>query len=190
MTLDEKVAQLGSRWVFELADADGQLAPGRDDLVRHGIGQVTRISGASSLRPQQAAELANSIQRHLVERTRLGIPAIVHEEICSGLMGRDATIFPQAIGLASTWEPTLVEALADGVRMQMRAGGMHQGLGPVLDVCRDPRWGRLEETFGEDPYLVARMGVAFVRGLQGEDLRTGVVATVKHLVGYGASEAV
>src|SRR6185312_8326540 len=187
-TLEEKVAQLGSRWVFELADAGGQPAPGRDDLLRHGIGQVTRISGASSLRPQEAAELANAIQRRLVDGTRLGIPAIVHEEICSGLMGRDATIFPQAIGLASTWEPTLVEALADGVRTQMRASGMHQGLGPVLDVCRDPRWGRLEETFGEDPYLVGRMGVAFVRGLQGDDLRVGVVATVKHLVGYGASE--
>ena len=87
-------------------------------------------------------------------------------------MARDATIFPQAIGLASTWEPTLVEALAATVREQMRASGSHQGLGPVLDVCRDPRWGRLEETFGEDPYLVARMGVAFVRGLQGDDPRS------------------
>ena len=128
------------------------------------------------------------MQRHLVKETRLGIPAVVHEEICSGLMARDATIFPQAIGLASTWEPTLIEELAATVREQMRATGAHQGLGPVLDVCRDPRWGRLEETFGEDPYLVSRMGVAFVRGLQGDDLRAGVVATAKHLVGYGASE--
>jgi beta-glucosidase len=188
MTTEEKVAQLGSRWVFELAGSDGQLDPGRDHLLRNGIGQVTRISGASSLRPEQAAELANALQRHLIDETRLGIPAVVHEEICSGLMARDATIFPQAIGLASTWEPTLVEALADTIRTQMRATGMHQGLGPVLDICRDPRWGRLEETFGEDPYLVGRMGVAFVRGLQGDDSTTGVVATVKHLVGYGASE--
>jgi beta-glucosidase len=188
MTPEEKVAQLGSRWVFELAGADGQLAPGRDHLLQHGIGHVTRISGASSLRPEQAAELANAVQRQLIDHTRLGIPAIVHEEICSGLMARDSTIFPQAIGLASTWEPTLVEALAGTIRTQMRATGSHQGLGPVLDICRDPRWGRLEETFGEDPYLVGRMGVAFVRGLQGDDLRAGVVATVKHLVGYGASE--
>jgi beta-glucosidase len=188
MTREEKVAQLGSRWVFELADASGRLAPEAFELLRDGLGQVSRISGASSLRPEQAAELANLIQRHLVEQTRLGIPAVVHEEICSGLMARDATVFPQAIGLASTWEPTLVEALADTVRAQMRAAGLHQGLGPVLDVCRDPRWGRLEETFGEDPYLVARMGVAFIRGLQGDDLRNGVVATAKHLVGYGASE--
>ena len=103
-------------------------------------------------------------------------------------MAREATIFPQAIGLASTWEPELAAALADAVRVQMRAMGAHQGLSPVLDVCRDPRWGRTEETFGEDPHLVARMGVAFVRGLQGDDLAAGVIATAKHFVGYGASE--
>jgi beta-glucosidase len=188
MTIDEKIAQLGSRWVFEVADAEGRLTQAAPDLLRHGLGQITRISGASSRRPSEAAELANVLQRYLVEETRLGIPAIVHEEICSGLMARDATIFPQAIGLASTWEPTLIEAFAATVREQMRATGAHQGLGPVLDVSRDPRWGRLEETFGEDPYLVTRMGVAFVRGLQGDDLHTGVVATAKHLVGYGASE--
>jgi beta-glucosidase len=188
MTLEEKLAQLGSRWVFELADPGGALLPAAGELLRDGLGQVTRISGASKLQPEQAAALANEIQRRLVEETRLGIPAIVHEEICSGLMARDATIYPQAIGLASTWEPTLVEALADTIRAQMRAAGAHQGLGPVLDVCRDPRWGRLEESFGEDPHLVARMGVAFVRGLQGSDPRTGVVATAKHFVGYGASE--
>ena len=104
-------------------------------------------------------------------------------------MARDATIFPQAIGVASTWQPELMAALAGAVRVQIRAIGAHQGLSPVLDVCRDPRWGRTEETFGEDPYLVARMGVAFVSGLQGDELATGVVvATAKHFVGYGASE--
>ena len=188
LTLEEKVAQLGSRWVWELADDQGRLRPEANMLLRDGLGQVTRVAGASGLRPEQVAELANTLQRTLVEETRLGIPAIVHEEICSGLMARDATVFPQAIGLASTWEPALLEELADSVRTQMRATGAHQGLGPVLDVCRDPRWGRLEETFGEDPYLVARMGVAFVRGLQGTDPTTGVIATAKHLVGYGASE--
>ena len=188
LTLEEKVAQLGSRWVWELADDQGRLRPEASVLLRDGLGQVTRVAGASGLGPEQVAELANTLQRTLVEETRLGIPAIVHEEICSGLMARDATVFPQAIGLASTWEPALVEELADAVRTQMRATGAHQGLGPVLDVCRDPRWGRLEETFGEDPYLVARMGVAFVRGLQGTDPASGVIATAKHLVGYGASE--
>ena len=187
MSLEEKVAQLGSAWVFQLADG-ARLDPAAPDLLRHGLGQVTRISGASSLAAREAATLANAIQRHLVSSTRLGIPAIVHEEICSGVMARGSTIFPQAIGLASTWEPSLAAALAEAVRAQMRATGAHQGLSPVLDVCRDPRWGRTEETFGEDPYLVSRMGVAFVRGLQGDDLGTGVIATAKHFVGYGASE--
>src|SRR5207247_8748579 len=112
-----------------------------------------------------------------------GIPAIVQEQTCAGLMAREATAFPQAIGLASTWEPELARALADAIRTQMRAVGAHQGLAPVLDVCRDPRWGRTEETFGEDPYLVARMGVAFILGLQGETLRNGVIATGQHFGG-------
>jgi beta-glucosidase len=188
MTLDEKVAQLGSAWVFQLADGAELDEARATHLLRHGIGQVTRISGASSLAAPEAAALANAIQQHLVSATRLGVPAIVHEEICSGVMSRGSTIFPQALGLAATWEPDLAAALAATVRDQMRAMGAHQGLSPVLDVCRDPRWGRTEETFGEDPYLVARMGVAFVRGLQGDDLTSGVIATAKHFVGYGASE--
>jgi beta-glucosidase len=188
MTPEEKIAQLGSAWVFQLADRD-HLNPERaPELLRDGLGQVTRISGASSLDARAAAALANEVQRHLATETRLGIPAIVHEEICSGLMARDATIFPQAIGVASTWQPELMSALADAVRVQMRAIGAHQGLSPVLDICRDPRWGRTEETFGEDPHLVACMGMAFVRGLQSDDLTAGVVATAKHFVGYGAAE--
>jgi beta-glucosidase len=188
MGLEEKLAQLGSAWVFQLADGPELDGAKADDLLRHGLGQVTRISGASSLGAPEAAALANAIQRHLVEHTRLGIPAIVHEEICSGVMARGSTIFPQAIGLASTWEPDLAAALAGAARVQMRAMGAHQALSPVLDVCRDPRWGRTEETYGEDPYLVARMGVAFVHGLQGDDPTSGVIATAKHFVGYGASE--
>jgi beta-glucosidase len=188
MTDAEKAAQLGSVWMFELA-GDGRLSREKtSELLAEGIGQVTRISGASSLGRAEAAEFANAVQRYLVAETRLGIPAVVHEEICSGLMAREATIFPQAIGLASTWEPALAEELAATVRAEMRAIGAHQGLAPVLDVCRDPRWGRTEETYGEDPYLVSRMGVAFVRGLQGDDLGTGVIATAKHFVGYGASD--
>src|SRR5262249_27088125 len=187
MTVEEKAAQLGSAWVFQLPRGD-DVSPGGAELMRDGLGQVTRISGASSLDAEGAARLANAIQRHLVEETRLGIPAIVHEEICSGLMARQAVVFPQAIGLASTWEPDLAGELADAIRVQMRAVGAHQGLAPGLDVCRDPRWRETEETFGEDPYLVSRFGVAFTRGLQGTSLRSGVVATLKHLVGYGASD--
>jgi beta-glucosidase len=188
MTPAEKAAQLGSAWVFQLADGPDLHEERAALQLANGLGQVTRVSGASSLPLEKSARLANAIQRFLVERTRLGIPAIIHEEICSGLMARGATVFPQALGVAGTWEPSLATDLADDIRRQMRAVGAHQGLSPVLDVCRDPRWGRTEETFGEDPHLVARMGVAFVRGLQGEDLREGVIATAKHFVGYAASE--
>jgi beta-glucosidase len=188
MTLDEKLGQLGSAWSFELAEQGAFSTDRAELLARHGLGHVTRIGGASSYGSEEAARFANAVQRYLVEETRLGIPAILHEEICSGLMASGSTVFPQAIGLASTWRPDLAESLADAVRVQMRAVGAHQGLSPVLDVCRDPRWGRTEETFGEDPHLVASMGTAFVRGLQGDDPRTGVAATAKHLVGYGASE--
>jgi beta-glucosidase len=188
MTLEEKAAQLGSAWVYQLL-TNRQFDPTKAaELMHLGIGQITRVGGASSLAPAEAAAVANSIQRYLVEETRLGIPAMVHEECCSGYMTRDATCFPQIIGVASTWEPELVEAMAAVVRTQMRAAGAHQGLSPVLDVTRDPRWGRVEETFGEDPYLVSKMGVHFVRGLQGQNWQEGVVATAKHFVGYGMSE--
>jgi beta-glucosidase len=188
MTLDEKLGQLGSAWIFQLADAGGAHADWIARVAPHGLGHVTRASGASSYSARDATRVANEIQRHLVEHTRLGLPAILHEEICSGLMAREATAFPQALGVAATFDPALNRRLADAVRTQMRAMGTHQGLSPVLDVCRDPRWGRTEETYGEDPALVAAMGVAFVTGLQGDDLASGVVATAKHFVGYGASE--
>lgn len=188
MTIDEKVAQLGSAWIFQLAGPDGLDLGRAGPLLADGIGHVTRLSGASNLRAREAAELANDIQRHLRDHTRLGIPAILHEEICSGLMAREATIYPQALGVAATFRPDHNVAIADTIRAQMRAMGAHHGLSPVLDICRDPRWGRLEETYGEDPYLVSRMGTAFVVGLQGADLRDGVAATAKHFVGYGASE--
>jgi beta-glucosidase len=188
MLPEEKVAQLGSAWMFELVSGDEVDDARAAAICRHGLGQVTRISGASTLTADRAAHVANELQRRLVEGTRLGIPAIVHEEICSGLMARGSTVYPQAIGVASTFEPELNAAMADGIRVQMRTAGAQQGLSPVLDIVRDPRWGRTEETYGEDPYLVARMGTAFVEGLQGPDLATGVVATAKHFVGYGGSE--
>lgn len=188
MSMEEKVAQLGSAWVFQVMRGE-QFAPDRaDQILRDGLGQITRVAGASVLTADRAARIANQIQQRLVEGTRLGIPAIVHEEICSGVMARGSTVFPQAIGVASTFEPELNEAMAAAIRAQMRLAGAHQGLAPVLDVSRDPRWGRTEETYGEDPYLVACMGSAFVRGLQGADLSDGVIATAKHFVGHGASE--
>ncbi len=161
MTIEEKIAQLGSIWVFQVLDNMTFSESKAEKLFTHGLGQVTRIGGASSLDPTSGAELANAIQKHLVEHTRLGIPAMVHEECCSGYMARNATCFPQIIGVASSWDPDMVEAMAAVVKTQMRAVGAHQGLSPVIDVTRDPRWGRTEETFGEDPYLVSRMGVVF-----------------------------
>ena len=188
MSLDEKIAQLGSCWVFELLTRMKFDQAKAAALMGNGIGQITRLAGASNLGPNDAAHLADQIQKFVVESTRLGIPALIHEECCSGYMARNATCFPQTIGMACTWEPQLVHAMADVVRQQMRAAGAHQGLSPLLDVTRDPRWGRTEETYGEDPYLVAAMGVEFVRGLQGSDMTQGVLATGKHFVGYGASE--
>ena len=188
MTLDEKLAQLGSCWVFELLTGLKFDSGKGEKIMRRGIGHITRLAGSSNLDPVAAAKTANQIQRYLIENTRLGIPALIHEECCAGHMARGATCFPQVIGLASTWEPELVRRMADVTRQQMRAAGAQQGLAPVLDVARDPRWGRTEETFGEDPYLAACMGVEFVQGLQGNDLKQGVVATGKHFVGYGVPD--
>jgi beta-glucosidase len=188
MTLDEKIAQLGSYWVYELLDGTTFAPDKAQQLLHNGIGHITRIGGASNLRPHESAALANHIQEFLIENTRLGIPAVIHEECCSGYMARGATVFPQAIGVASTWEPGLVETMAAVIRTQMRSVGAHHALSPLLDVTRDARWGRVEETFGEDPCLVASLGVAYVKGLQGDNLDCGVVATAKHFVGYGMSE--
>ncbi|MBI4514512.1 MAG: glycoside hydrolase family 3 C-terminal domain-containing protein [Deltaproteobacteria bacterium] len=188
MTLPEKLAQIGCVWSSELIRDEAFCERRARTTLAHGIGHITRIGGATVLAPAASATVANAIQKFLVERTRLGIPAIIHEESCAGYLARGATCFPQAIGLASTWEPELIEAMTSVIRTQMRAAGAHHALAPVLDVARDPRWGRTEETFGEDPYLIAQMGIAYVRGLQGDDLRRGIVATGKHFAGYGASE--
>ena len=188
MTLVEKVAQLGSYWVYELIDGIAFAPAKAAAKLNSGVGHITRIGGASSVNPRQSAELANAIQKWLLENTRLAIPVVIHEECCSGYMAKGATVFPQAIGVASTWQPELVAEMADIIRRQMRAVGGHHALAPVLDVTRDARWGRVEETFGEDPYLVAQMGSAYVRGIQGRTLENGVIATGKHFVGYGMTE--
>lgn len=187
MTLEEKVAQLQSIWPHMML-REGFSVERLKDFIGRGIGEITRLSGALWIGLGDGAKFANDIQRFLKEGTRLGIPAIVHEECLTGVLAVGATVFPQAIGLASTWDTELIEKVASVLGRQMRASGAHQGLAPVLDVVRDPRWGRVEETYGEDPYLVARVGVAYVKGLQGEDLRNGVIATVKHFVAHGFPE--
>ncbi|MBV6508608.1 MAG: Beta-glucosidase BoGH3B [Acidimicrobiales bacterium] len=188
MTVAEKLAQLGCVWSTALVVDDRFDEDVAREVLRNGTGHVTRVGGSTGLRPAASARFVNDIQRVLVEGTRLGVPAIVHEEAVAGFCARDATQFPQAIGLASTWDPDLLEAVGDVIRRQMMAVGARLTLSPVLDIGRDPRWGRVEETYGEDPYLAGRLGVAYVRGVQTGELANGVAATGKHFLGYGLPE--
>jgi beta-glucosidase len=187
MTPDEKLAQIGSIWVFEILDGTAVDRGKAAKRLGAGIGQITRVAGATNLDMPAVAALANEIQRFLIEETRLGIPAIVHEECLHGFVARDAVCFPQSIGLAAAWDPALLETIARGLGRELRAAGAQQGLAPIFDVARDPRWGRIEETYGEDPYLVAELGAAYVRGLQGDGADL-VLATGKHMVGHGVPE--
>ncbi|MBC7185966.1 MAG: glycoside hydrolase family 3 protein, partial [Calditrichaeota bacterium] len=197
MSLEEKVAQMLCIWsakASHLFDEKGSLSLERlRKHLRHGIGQIARLSDSrGGLTPQEMMELSNAIQKFFVEETRLGIPVVFHEECLHGLAARQATSYPQAIALASTFDPDLVQKVFAAVAEDVRMRGAHQVLAPVVDVARDPRWGRVEETFGEDPYLVAQMGLAVVRGLQGdgsfEDGRH-VMATLKHFAAHGQPES-
>ena len=188
MDIDEKLAELGAVEFPELMTKDGLDQDKALAVVPHGIGQVTRIGATTGLEPAQSAELFNQIQRVVVERTRLGIPVMVHEESLAGYCARGATVFPQALALACSWDPALVYEVADCVRRQLLAVGARHSLAPVLDVARDPRWGRLEETYGEDPVLAGVLGTAYVRAMQTEDLSRGVLATGKHFLAHGLSE--
>ena len=199
MTLEEKAAQMRCVWqqkAATLVDASGQFDPEKARQAfghGNGLGQVGRPSDAGSgLNARQMAELTNAIQRFFVEESRLGIPVVFHEECLHGHAARDGTSFCQPIGLASTFNPGLVESLYAMTAAEARARGTHQALTPVVDVARDPRWGRVEETFGEDPYLVSRMGIAAVRGFQGDATfrdKTRVIATLKHFAAHGQPES-
>lgn len=189
MTPNEKAAQLLGIWAIAVLDEQRRFAPQRAaELIQHGVGQISRLGANSLVQPHQVAVLANEIQRYFIEQTRLGIPVMIHEESCAGILTRGATTFPQSIGQAATWQPELIEAMTSAIREQLRAIGAHHALAPVLDVARDPRWGRMEETFGEDPFLISALGTAYIRGLQGDDLKHGIAATAKHFAGYSASE--
>ncbi len=188
MTLDEKLAQLGSYLVYELqtkGELDRQKVATK---LKDGIGQITRVAGASTLPPVSAAKAVNFLQKFLVEQTRLGIPAIIHEECCCGAMALGGTVYPQMLGLAATFQPELAEAMTTAIRKQLCAIGARQALAPVLDVACDARWGRIEETFGEDPILASHFGVSYIKGLQGESLAEGVIATGKHFFGHSLSQ--
>jgi beta-glucosidase len=206
MTLDEKVAQIITVWNSknEIQGDDDRFDPAKASTrYPYGIGQIARPSdrlGPSSPREVPRRSIEDSIQyvidaqRWAMEETRLGIPVLFHEESLHGFAAKDATSFPQSIGLASTWDPALVREINDLIAGEVRARGVHLVLSPVVDVARDPRWGRIEETFGEDPYLVGEMGVASVEGLTGlgtdRKLRDGqVMATLKHMTGHGQPES-
>jgi len=191
MTPEEKLAQLVGYWLDEegdqVAPMQGVFSHGNrlEEVTKHGLGHLTRPYGTRPVEADERAAWLWQQQRRLVRDTRLGIPAIVHEECLTGLSAWRAATFPTPLAWGATFDPDLVEEMAGLVGTTMHALGIHQGLAPVLDVVRDARWGRVEECIGEDPYLVGTVGTAYVRGLQG----AGVHATLKHFVGYSASRA-
>jgi beta-glucosidase len=197
MTIEEKVAQTICIWRLphtSLFNEKGVLdETSVERNLCHGIGQIARISDrAGGQSPAQMAELTNTLQKFLVEKTRLGIPVIFHEEGLHGLVAQDATSYPQPIGLASTFNPDLIERIHAAIAEDARSRGAHQTLSPDLDLARDARWGRFEETFGEDPYLVSQMGIAAVRGLQGDGSlndKNRIIATIKHFAAHGQPES-
>src|SRR5262245_59472981 len=199
MTLEEKAAQMMCVWQKKaetLLDGDGNfdLEKARASFKKgHGIGQVGRPSDAGKGKdPKENAELTNAIQKFFIEHSRLGIPVIFHEECLHGQASVGATSFSQPIGLAATFNPDLVRALFAMTAEEARSRGTHQALTPVVDVARDPRWGRVEETYGEDPFLVSRMGIAAVQGFQGDATfrdKKHVIATLKHFAAHGQPES-
>ncbi|NYH41566.1 beta-glucosidase [Micromonospora jinlongensis] len=192
MSLEEKIAQLVGVWVGAEATGEG-VAPHQSDMIselpqwstviQHGLGQLTRPFGTAPVDPVLGARSLAASQAQIVAASRFGLPAQVHEECLTGFAAWRATVYPTPLSWGASFDPDLVEAMADRIARSMRAAGVHQGLAPVLDVTRDYRWGRTEETIGEDPYLVGTTGAAYVRGLE----RAGVVATLKHFAGYSAS---
>ena len=197
MTLEEKIAQMHAFWLVLSEDGRHQVRPGEafiggsdpeqvQQRLKNGMGQITRPLGTHGVDAAVGLRALNRLQRFLRHETRLGIPAISHEECLVGLMSRDATLFPSALAMSATWNPALIEEAARQIGLECRAVGCQQALAPVLDVARDARWGRTEETFGEDPYLVGVMATRYVRGLQGP--QRDLLATLKHYAGHSASE--
>jgi len=191
MTVDEKLAQLAGYWVDQGNEVVAPMAGERvasekyETASAHGIGHLTRVYGTRPVEPVERAAWLWSEQRRLRERSRLGIPAIVHEECLTGLAAWKAATFPTPLAWGAAFDPELVQEMGRLIGGSMRALGIHQGLAPVLDVIRDARWGRVDECIAEDPYVVGTIGTAYVRGLQ----ESGVHATLKHFVGYSASQA-
>jgi len=199
MTLEEKIAQLEGSWQNRdnvkdpqalFVDEKGNFLPAQASrLLKNGLGEMSRPSEKRG--PREMADFTNTLQKWMKENTRLGIPILFHEECLHGHAAPRGTSFPQAIALASTWDPVLVRDVFAATAAEVRARGAQQCLAPVLDLARDPRWGRTEETYGEDPYLVSRIGVAAIEGFQGAGPfidKTHVVATAKHFAVHGQPE--
>lgn len=199
MTLEEKVAQLTCLWAqrpqakpqTDFTTDRGELSHEKaQQVLKFGIGQIARQRERKG--PREGAAFANSVQKWLLENTRLGIPAMFHDEILHGHMAQGSTSFPQPISLASSWDPDLITRVFTAAALETRVRGSHQVLGPNLDLAREPRWGRTEETYGEDPYLVSRLGVAAIKAIQGKGPTVDgdhVVATAKHFTAHGQPEA-
>ena len=189
MSIPEKVSQLCCIWPLALV---GKQIPD-DDLMQkymhNGLGRMTQFANMLyHSHPSEVAEFANKIQEFNIKNTRLGIPVLFQNEAINGFICVKATSFPATINMATTWEPELIENAGQIIKNEMYALGIRQALAPQLDITQEPRWGRVAETFGEDPYLTSIMGVSFVNGIQGEDLKNGVLATGKHFVGYGNTQ--
>ncbi|MFD3455513.1 beta-glucosidase [Streptomyces sp. NPDC058691] len=193
MTLDEKIAQLYGVWVgasnegAEVAphQHDMDQPPSLDDLLPSGLGQLTRPFGTAPVDPALGALSLMRTQERIAAANRFGIPAMAHEECLAGFAAWGATTYPVPLSWGASFDPELVRVMAAAIGRDMRAVGIHQGLAPVLDVVRDARWGRVEETIGEDPYLVGTIATAYIQGLES----AGIVATLKHFAGYSASRA-
>jgi len=199
MTLEEKIAQLTCLWgnrpevnpPGDFTTDRGDFSPAKAaEVMKYGIGQIARQREQKG--PREGAKFANAVQKWLIENTRLGIPAILHDEILHGHMAKGSTSFPQPIALATTWDPDFISRVFTAGALETRARGSHQVLGPNLDLGREPRWGRTEETYGEDPYFTSRMAVAIVKALQGPGPgidQDHVIATAKHFAAHGQPES-
>jgi len=185
MTMDEKIAQITSTRIRELV-VDGKLSLEKcREQIPNGIGHFCQFASGETMEPEQLRDLVREIQHFLMTETRLKIPAIFHEEAITGFASYKSTTFPQQIGVACTWNPELVQKNTSTTKLNMRAIGSTLALSPNLDLSRTAHWNRHQESFGEDAYLTSAMGVAFIKGIQGDDLSNGVAATVKHFAGYG-----
>ncbi|MGQ1786419.1 glycoside hydrolase family 3 N-terminal domain-containing protein [Saccharicrinis sp. GN24d3] len=185
MSLDEKLAQImGTRLRDIMEDGKISLVKCREHIP-YGIGHFCQFSSGQELEPEELRDMVREVQNYLMTETRLKIPAIFHEEAITGFATLGATTFPQQIGVGCTWNPDLVKKNTRSTAQSMRAAGATFALSPMLDLSRTAHFNRHQESYGEDAYLTSRMGVAFVQGLQGDDFKTGVAATVKHFAGYG-----